>query len=336
MADLTWYRGLQVLDSDTPPGEGGAAIQFDLKQLVDWSPKTVWNEDDAPDTVNNASEDFHAGSLWLQTSTSPPKLFVCQSSTTSSAVWLQVMTEIKIVNDTAPQLGGNLDVNGKTITSASGAVVLNPASGRVFLGSTQTSNARGLHLNIEKDGPGIVLYDTKTYSPPLDPPTDFRAWEVFASQAKLFFRLLSDNVSTATTWLEVQRNGMDVHLIRITGLTQVDGPLYHNQTYCDNANYPDPGTGYVDFDLASSDMFATTLTGSRTLRLNNIHVGQRFNLTLTQGGSGSHTVTWWDGIQWPGGTVPTLTTAAGRSDVFEFLAKPSSTFIGRVWGQNFV
>ncbi len=345
MASLINYRGLQVLDDDNPPGAGGKAIHLDLKQLVDWSPKSEWSQTDPPGPGDNASNNYFPGSLWLQTSTSPPKLFVCQSSTTSSAVWQQVMTEIEIVNDTSPQLGGNLDVNGKTITSASGPVVINPASGQVFLGSTQTSQVRGLHLNIEKNSPGAVLYDTTVY-PPSNPPTytpppaDSRAWEVFAGNGsglgKLFFRLLSDNSLSATTWLEVQRSGMAVTMIRLTGLTRVAGSLYHNQTYCDNANSPDPGTGTINFNLALSDMHATVLTGNRTLTLSNFQIGQRFNLTLTQDGTGGRTVTWWSGIQWPGGTVPTLTTTGGRSDVFEFLAKPGSTFIGRVWGQNFV
>ena len=242
---------------------------------------------------------------------------------------MQVLVEV--VQDTSPQLGGNLDVNGKSITSASnGHVVVSPnGSGLVFVGSTQNTQPRGLPFNIENAAPGITFYDTNAASAN-------RGWEFFANEGTFYFRLLSDNVGTATSWLEVLRTGMTVTQIKLIGFTRIAGSLYHNQTYCDNANVTDPGTGTVNFNLALSDMHATTLTGNRTLTLSNVQVGQRFNLTLKQDATGSRTVTWWSGIQWPGGTVPTLTTTANRSDVFEFLAKPDSTFIGRVWGQNFV
>lgn len=56
-----------------------------------------------------------------------------------------------IVNDTTPQLGGNLDVNGQTITSAgNGDVLINPAgSGHVILQGSLEINTIG---NIEKTG----------------------------------------------------------------------------------------------------------------------------------------------------------------------------------------
>lgn len=351
MASLIPYKGLQVLDDDNPPGAGGKAIHLDLKQLVDWSPKTVWAENDFPKNTNDLTQNFFPGSFWLQTNVTPPRLFVCQSSATGNAVWVQAITEVKVVKDTAPQLGGNLDVNGKTITSASGPVVVNPASGQVFLGSTQTTQVRGLHLNIEKNSPGIVLYDTTVYpspSPPapVPPPADSRGWEVYAghgsSLGKMFFRLLSDNALSATTWLEVQRSGMTMTLIRFTGPTQIDGTLYHRQTYCDNSTLHDAAS--YTFNLATSDMHTANLgtansySNPRPLALSNVRIGQRFNVTIAQVGTGGQTVTWWNNISWPGNVVPTLTTTAGKKDVFEFLCTdviPSAKFIGRVWGQNY-
>ncbi len=332
MANLTTYRGLQVLDDDHPPGAGGEAIQFDLKQLVDWSPKTVWAQTGPPANTNDLTQNFYPGSFWLQTDVTPPRLFVCQSSALNSAVWVQVITEIKVVKDTAPQLGGNLDVNGKSLTSVSnGHIVINPnGTGQVFLGSSQTSQPRGLPFNIEKSVPGIVFYDT-------DATAGDRGWEFFANSGKFFFRLLSDNVGTATTWLEVQRSGMTVSQIILTAThMRVAGSLYHNQTYCDNAQVIGPTTpGTINFDLALSDMHAGYLRSNTTLTLSNVQIGQRFNVTLTQGNGGGHTVAWWDNIQWPGGSPPTLTTTVDHSDIFEFLAKPDSIFMGRVWGQNF-
>lgn len=116
MAALTAYRGLQVVTPD-PTGNGGLAIQDDLKSLVDWSPKSVWAQSADPTVDDDQTEDFFPGSLWLRTDTSPPKLFVCQSSATGAAVWKQVL--LQVVQDAAPKLGGDLDVNGQTIVSSS-------------------------------------------------------------------------------------------------------------------------------------------------------------------------------------------------------------------------
>lgn len=89
MASLTSYHGIQVL---TPPpmGDGGLAIQNDFKSLVDWHPKSVWSETADPTVTDDDSEDFYPGSFWLRTNTTPPRLFLCQSSATSAAVWVPI------------------------------------------------------------------------------------------------------------------------------------------------------------------------------------------------------------------------------------------------------
>ena len=93
MASLTAYRGLQVLSPD-PTGDGGLAIQNDLKALVDWSPKSVWAQSADPTVDDDETEDFFPGSIWLRTNTTPPKLFVCRSSATGAAVWQQILLEV--------------------------------------------------------------------------------------------------------------------------------------------------------------------------------------------------------------------------------------------------
>ena len=82
----------------------------------------------------------------------------------------------------------------------------------------------------------------------------------------------------------------------------------------------------VTFDLRVSPKQKVTLAGSRTLALNSAsyYVGQVFALKITQDGTGSRTVTWWSGIKWPDGTVPTLTTTLNRSDWFLFVCTDAS------------
>ena len=344
MSTLVNYKGLQVVDPD-PSGNGGLAIQNDLKNLVDWQPRSEWAKTADPGESDDQTQNYYPGSQWLRTNVTPPKLFVCKTSTVGAAVWQQVLLEL--IQDITHQLGGDLDVDGKAIGSASSNVVLQ-AGGRtsitikntgggagnaneVFIGPTTGMSARGLPLVIESLSPGCALYES-------DAGSHAKAWDFFASSGSLFFRCMNDAINSATTWLQLDRLGQTPSELKLTlnNRISITGAVYHQQTYCDNANVTDPGTGTINFNVAVSDMHATTLTGNRTLTLSNVQVGQRFNLTLKQDGTGSRTVNWWAGIQWPGGTVPTLTTTGGRSDVFEFLAKPGSTFIGRVWGQNFV
>lgn len=420
MPSLTSYRGLQVVTPD-PTGDGGLAIQNDLKSLVDWSPKSVWAQSTDPGVNDDSTQSFYPGSLWLRTDSSPSKLFVCQSSSAGAAVWKPVL--LVVVQDAAPQLGGNLDVNGKLITSASnGHIVIDPngtgvirlaantqiegaavigASGTPtstcdFLGSTQSwmgaacrwiGTGTGAHkygiyvtsagawefsdidagrtsLRIASSG-DILLSPTAgsvgvgtAPSYPLHVKRDANSTGqvVFenpnaGSSARAMFSAISDSnrsmasgiesiayggksfVTTSNSDLELRTTNVARLVIKSTGEIQAVATAKLKQTYSDINAATDAAT--VTFDLSLSDLQSATLGGNRTLALSNAKVGQKFQVTLTQDGTGSRTVSWWSGISWPGGTVPTLTTTAGKSDVFEFVCTGTGAYYGRVWGQAF-
>lgn len=91
----------------------------------------------------------------------------------------------------------------------------------------------------------------------------------------------------------------------------------------------------VTFDLAEAYTHTVTLGGDRTLALSNVVTGQRFVIRLKQDGTGSREVTWWSGISWfEGGSVPELTAAADRVDVFGFICTASSEYDGFIIGLN--
>lgn len=124
MPALVDYKGLEVVSPD-PTGDGGLAIQDDLKALVDWNPKSVWDQSADPGVNDDEGDDYYPGSLWLRTDVSPRKLFVCEASDAGSAVWRQIPLEL--VQDTTPQLGGDLDVNAhKLVSTSNGNVVVEP------------------------------------------------------------------------------------------------------------------------------------------------------------------------------------------------------------------
>jgi hypothetical protein len=96
----------------------------------------------------------------------------------------------------------------------------------------------------------------------------------------------------------------------------------------------DTDAGTITFDMKVSDKHEVTIGASRILATTNDNDGQTFMVTIIQGGGGSFSVTWWSGIQWPGGVPPTLTTTAGKADVFSFIRRSSGVYYGFVVGQN--
>ena len=91
-----------------------------------------------------------------------------------------------------------------------------------------------------------------------------------------------------------------------------------------------------NFDVANTNVFIRTLDGTNgTLGIDNVATGKVFFIILIQDGSGNHTVSWFTTIKWAsGGTAPTLTSTAGRRDIFSFLYD-GTVYNGQIVGQNY-
>jgi hypothetical protein len=74
----------------------------------------------------------------------------------------------------------------------------------------------------------------------------------------------------------------------------------------------------LTIDWNNGNMQTVTMTATCGFTFSNPIAGGMYMLVLTQGGSGSYTVTWPGGIKWPGGTPPTLSTAVAAIDVITF------------------
>ena len=72
--------------------------------------------------------------------------------------------------------------------------------------------------------------------------------------------------------------------------------------------------GTVNVSFASGNIIDMTLTASTTLTLAG-HVVGTYIFELTQGGTGSYTITWPASVKWSGGTAPTLTATVGKTDI---------------------
>ena len=126
--------------------------------------------------------------------------------------------------------------------------------------------------------------------------------------------------------------------LAVTGITTLTGWLYSNglttvkqsrQTVTANTD-----AATITFNLSLGNIHTVTLGGNRILATLHATAGQCFMLELKQDGTGSRTVTWFSGISWAGGSAPTLTTTAAKTDCFGFRCTAADTYLGYIIGQN--
>jgi len=81
-------------------------------------------------------------------------------------------------------------------------------------------------------------------------------------------------------------------------------------------------------NAALSNNFSVTLAGNRTLgNPTNVVAGRTYTWVVTQDGTGSRTLAYGTAFDFPGGTAPTLTTAANGVDMIVGLAVSSSRIL---------
>ncbi len=103
--------------------------------------------------------------------------------------------------------------------------------------------------------------------------------------------------------------GSPVNLLIMTDLAGMD-----NAAYTDVITLTDAATIAVDTSLANS--YKVTLGGNRTLGApTNLVDGMKFDIVITQDGTGSRTLAYNAVWKFPLGIVPTLSTAAGAVDI---------------------
>ena len=93
------------------------------------------------------------------------------------------------------------------------------------------------------------------------------------------------------------------------------------------------GTAYT-INTASGTIQNLTLTGNCTFTFPTATSGEQFTLFLKQDATGSRTVTWPASIRWAGGSAPSLTTAASKTDVLSFIFN-GTYWVGFVGGLNY-
>lgn len=109
-----------------------------------------------------------------------------------------------------------------------------------------------------------------------------------------------------------------------------------NRGYTEQVATANTGTAYT-INLDNGSVQALTLTGNVTFTFPTVTAGRSFLLVLRQDATGGRTVTWptsTNPVRWPGGTAPTITSTASRTDLYAFTAD-GTRWYGRTIAQNY-
>lgn len=91
------------------------------------------------------------------------------------------------------------------------------------------------------------------------------------------------------------------------------GAIYDNGSV--RSNIVDMASG-TNFNCSAGNYFIRTVNGNVTFTVSNVPASRAYAFT-TEIVHTSGTITWFAGVQWPGGTAPTLTT--GKTHLFTFV-----------------
>ena len=191
-----------------------------------------------------------------------------------------------VVEDTTPQLGGNLDVNGKDLVSTSnGTIDLNPdGSGVVIFSGNATRGSGQFKLNCEANTHGITIKGPAH------------------SAAANYTLTLPDDDGSADQVLKTDGSG---------NLSWVDSTSGDSsQTLTDGAT--------VNWDMDNGNIGFWTIGGNRTLATPTNTVVGTSVIRLTQDTTGGRTVAWPANFKWSAGSTPALSTAAAAVDILSF------------------
>lgn len=228
-----------------------------------------------------------------------------------------------VVEDTTPQLGGQLDVNGNAIGDGT----------RELITFTEDGSAVN-HVNIENQatGSGPIISAAGD-----DANVDLNVFpkgtgNVIVADGTDTTKTMSFELSGATTAKKVTiaSNHSDNRTLTLPNATDTLAGLGTSQEYTATQNFnattlTDEAT--INWDASANQVCGVTLGGNRTMAApTNLVDGATYLLHVIQDGTGSRTITWNAVFKWPGGTAPTLTTTASARDIISFVSDGTNLY----------
>lgn len=95
-------------------------------------------------------------------------------------------------------------------------------------------------------------------------------------------------------------------------------------------------SGAITIDASERNIYTLSLTENVTsISISNLSAGSTFDVHVTQDATGGRTVAGWPAaVVWPGGTAPTISSAANAADLISFQS-PDGTSVKAVFSQDF-
>ena len=219
--------------------------------------------------------------------------------------------------DTSPQLGGNLDVDGQDIVSASnGNIELDPnGSGQVIFKGNATRGSGTVKLNCEQNTHGILLK-----GPPHSAAASYTL--TLPNDTGTSTQVLQTNGSGVTSWATpVKLDATQTFSAAQTftpqtihnGGAKLDGPYQQVAE----------AVGALAIDLSTGNYFTKTISGNSTFTFTNPPASGTVGSFVLELTHSSGTVTWPASVKFPADTAPTLTT--GKTHLFFFVTDDGGT-----------
>jgi hypothetical protein len=218
---------------------------------------------------------------------------------------------LDISADTSPQLGGNLDINGNDIVSASnGNIELDPnGSGQVIFKGNATRGSGTVKLNCEQNSHGILLK-----GPPHSAGADYTL--TLPNDTGSSAQVLQTNGSGVTSWATpVKLDATQTFSAAQTftpqtihnGGAKLDGPYQQVAE----------AVGALAIDLSTGNYFTKTISANSTFTFTNPPASGTVGSFVLELTHSSGTVTFPSSVKFPEDTAPTLT--AGKTHLFVFV-----------------
>ena len=235
-----------------------------------------------------------------------------------------------VADDTSPQLGGDLDMNGQDIVTTSNADIELAPNGTGHVTVKGNTNSGAIQFNCESNSHGQIVIAqphsaavTNTLTLP-------------AGSSSTLVSLISTDTLTNKTLTSPKINEDVVMSATATELNYNDiatlGTSAASKTLTADANNLSKITGAIyieeatltfdatqDWDVRTSPVAKVTLTNNVTFDApSNPTTGQFISIVCIQDGTGSRTIAWNAVFEFATDTAPVATTTASKGDMFNF------------------